>query len=74
MRCLRHRPEPAVHVPHTVHVKTLCRIAGQDYCRHHVIRAAVVTGVIAEVEPGAGPVAAMPRGTAPVEYDRSRQR
>ena len=37
--------EPPVRVPHTVYVKTLYRIAGQDYCRHHVIRAAVVAGV-----------------------------
>ena len=31
--------EPSVRVPHTVYVETLCRIAGQDYCRHHIIRA-----------------------------------
>ena len=48
--------EPPVRVPHTVYVKSLFRIAGQDYCRHHVIRAAVAAGVIAEVKPGAGPV------------------
>ena len=41
--------EPPVHAPHTVYVKTLYRIAGQDYCRHHIIRA------------GAGPVVARPR-------------
>ena len=48
--------EPPVRAPHTVYVKTLYRIGGQDYCRHHVIRAAVAVGVIAEVKPGAGPV------------------
>ena len=31
----------AVRVPHTVHVKTLYCIGGQDYCRHHIIRAGV---------------------------------
>ena len=41
--------EPPVRIPHTVYVKTLYRIAGQDYCRHHIIRA------------GAGPVVARPR-------------
>ena len=41
--------EPPVRTPHTVYVKSLYRIAGQDYCRHHIIRA------------GAGPVVAMPR-------------
>ena len=48
--------EPPVRAPHTVYVKTLYRIGGQDYCRHHIIRAAVAAGVIAEVKPGAGPV------------------
>ena len=32
---------PPVRTPHIVYVQTLYRIAGQDYCRHHVIRAAV---------------------------------
>ena len=32
--------EPPIRAPHTVYVKTLYRIAGQDYCRHHIIRAA----------------------------------
>ena len=58
--------EPPVRAPHILYVKTLYRIAGQDYCRHHVIRAAVAAGVIAEVKPGAGPVAAANRG-APAE-------
>ena len=53
---------PPVRTPHTVYVKSLYRIAGQDYCRHHIIRAAVAAGVIAEVRAGAGPVAvALPR-------------
>ena len=47
--------EPPVRVPHTVYVKTLYRIGGQDYCRHHVIRAAVAAGVITEVKAGASP-------------------
>ena len=58
--------EPPVRVPHTVYVKSLYRIGGQDYCRHHIIRAAVAAGVIAEVKPGAGPVATATRG-APAE-------
>ena len=48
--------EPPVRVPHTIYVRTLYRIGGQGYCRHHVIRAAMVAGVIAEVKPGAVPV------------------
>ena len=44
---------PPVRTPHTVYVQTLYRIGGQDYCRHHVIRAAVAAGVITEI--GAGP-------------------
>ena len=62
--------EPPVRVPHTVYVKSLYRIAGQDYCRHHIIRAAVAAGVITEIKPGAGPVSVIPQGTASVEYDR----
>ena len=65
--------EPPVRAPHTVYVKTLYRIAGQDYCRHHIIRAAVAAGVITEVKPGAGPVVAKPRGTHSAEYDRPHQ-
>ena len=53
--------EPPVRVPHTIYVKTLYRIAGQDCCRHHIIKAAVAAGVIAEVKPGPGPVSAVPR-------------
>ena len=36
--------EPPVRTPHTVYVKTLYRIGGQDYCRHHIIRAAAAAG------------------------------
>ena len=63
--------EPPVRAPHTVYVKTLYRIGGQDYCRHHIIRAAVAAGVITEVKPGAGPVVSMPRGAQSTEYDRA---
>ena len=59
--------EPPVRVPHTIYMKTLYRIAGQDYCRHHIIRAAVAAGVVTEVRAGTGPVAAAPRGTLPTE-------
>ena len=33
-------------IPDTVYMKTLYRIAGQDYCRHHIIKAAVAAGLI----------------------------
>ena len=62
--------EPPVRAPHTVYVKRLYRIAGQDYCRHHIIRAAVAAGVITEVKPGAGPPVAAPRGAPPTEHHR----
>ena len=65
--------EPPVRVPHTVYVKSLYRIGGQDYCRHHIIRAAVAAGVIAEVKAGAGPVVAMNHGTSPLPRDRPFQ-
>ncbi len=45
--------EPPVRAPHTVYVKSLYRIAGQDYCRHHIIGAAVAAGAITEIKPGA---------------------
>ena len=45
--------EPSVRTPHTVYVKSLYRIAGQDSCRPHIIKAAVAGGVIAEVKAGA---------------------
>ena len=53
--------EPPVRVPHTVYVKKLYRVAGQDYCRHHVIRAAVAAGVITEIRAGAGPAVVVSR-------------
>ena len=52
--------EPPVRTPHTVYVKALYRIADQDYCRHHIIKAAA-GGVTTEVKPGAGPAVTMPR-------------
>ena len=65
--------EPPVRAPHTVYVKTLYRIDGQDYSRHHIIRAAVAAGVITEVRAGVGPVAVVSRGAPPAEYDRPQQ-
>ncbi len=53
--------EPPLCTPHTVYVKSLYRIGGQDYCRHHIIRAAVAAGVIAEVRAGARPAVAVAR-------------
>ncbi len=47
--------EPPVRVPHTVYVKSLYWIGGQNYCRHHIIKAAVAAGVIVEVKAGSGP-------------------
>ena len=65
--------EPPVRVPHTVYVKSLYRLGGQDYCRHHIIRSAVAAGVITEVRAGSGPVAVVSRGAPPAEYDRPQQ-
>ena len=62
--------EPPARIPHAVYVKTLYRTGGQDYCRHHVIRAAVAAGLVTEVRPGPGPVASTNRGVSPMEYDR----
>ena len=53
--------EPPVRVPHTVYVKTLYRIGGRDYCRHHIIRAVVAAGVITEIRAGAGPAVVVSR-------------
>ena len=47
--------EPPARAPHTVYVKKLYQLAGQTYCRHHIINAAVVAGFIIEVRAGAGP-------------------
>ena len=66
------RAQPPVRAPHTVYVKTLYRIGGQNYCRHHVIRAAVAAGVIAEVKPGIGPVAH--GGATSAEYGQPHHR
>ena len=55
-------PEPPVRAPHTVYVQTLYRIAGQDYCRHHIVKAA---GLITEIKPGAGPVMVASPGMPP---------
>lgn len=65
--------EPPVRAPHTVYVKSLYRIGGQDYCRHHIIRAAVAAGVIAEVKPGGGSVLTAPRRMSATEGDQSFQ-
>ena len=65
--------EPPVRTPHTVCVKSLYRVAGQDYCRHHIIRAAVAVGVVTEVKAGAGPVVAMNRGAPSEEHFRPFQ-
>ena len=46
--------EPPARAPHTNYVKSLYQLAGQTYCRHHVIKAAVAAGVIKEVRVGAG--------------------
>ena len=62
--------EPPVRIPHAVYVKTLYRIGGRDYCRHHVIRDTVAAGLIAEVRPGAGPVANVNRGASSMKHDR----
>ena len=64
---------PPVRVPNTVYPKILYRIGGQDYCRHHIIRAAVAAGVIAEVRPGVGPVATTTRGASSEERFRPFQ-
>ena len=44
--------EPPVRTPHTVYVKKIYRVAGQDYCRHHIIKAVVAAGVVTEVPAG----------------------
>ena len=50
-----------VRTSHTVYMKSLYRIGGQDYCRHHVIRAVMAAGLITEVKAGIGPVTDVPR-------------
>ncbi len=53
--------EPPVRTPHIVYVQTLYRIGGQNYCRHHIIKAAVAAGVITAVKAGAGPAVSVSR-------------
>ena len=57
---------PPVHAPHTVYAKSLYRAAGQDYCRHHIIRAA---GFITEVKSDTVQSRAMARGMPVAESD-----
>ena len=38
--------EPPARAPHTNYVKSLYQLAGQTYCHHHVIKAAVAAGVV----------------------------
>ena len=52
---------PPARAPHTVYVQVLYRIAGQDYCRHHITKAAVAASLVTEIRAGAGPSAASPR-------------
>ena len=65
--------EPPVRTPHTVYVKTLYHIAGQDYCRHHIIRAAVAVGVVTEVKTGASLVVLTNRGAPSEKHFRPFQ-
>ena len=46
---------PPIHAPHTVYMKSLYRIVCEDYCHHHIIRAAVAAVLMTEVRAGAGP-------------------
>ena len=46
--------EAPARAPHTVYVKSLYRIAGQNFCRHH----------ITEVRAGSGPGTGSPREAA----------
>ena len=70
LRCLR-RPTGAARTPHTVYVKTLYRIAGRNYCRDHIIKAAVAAGVIVKIKPGSGPGTVLRRGAASGDPSRS---
>ena len=63
--------EPPVRIPHTVYVKSLYRIAGQDYCRDHIIKAAVAAGVLVEMKPAAGPSPVLRRRAASGDPSRS---
>ena len=68
------RTAQLVTVPHTIYMKTLHRVAGQDDCRHHVVWAAVIAASIAEVKPVAGPVSVDHRGASSTEHGPFRQR
>ncbi|MCY4415505.1 MAG: hypothetical protein OXE87_04235 [Chloroflexi bacterium] len=35
-------------------MKSLYRDAGQDYSQHHIIRAAIAAGVVADIKTGTG--------------------
>ena len=70
LRCLR-RPTGAARTPHTVYVKTLYRIAGRNYCRDHIIKAAVAAGVLVEMKPAAGPGTVLRRRAASGDPSRS---
>ena len=61
MRCLRRPAGADRRTPHTVYMKKLYRMAGQDYCRHHIVAAAVVAGVIIEIRPSGNPAVAVSR-------------
>ena len=65
--------EPPVGVPHSVCVKSQYRIGGQDYRRHHVIKAALAAGVITEVRAATGPAPALTRGASSDERARLYQ-
>ena len=68
MRCLRQGTGTArPHTPHRLRQDTLYRVAGQDYCRHHIIRAAVADDVITEIRVGTGPAVPMCRECPSVE-------
>ena len=56
--------EAPARAPHTVYVKSLYRIAGQNFCRHHITQAAVPAGLITEVRAGSGPGTGSPREAA----------
>ena len=63
--------EPPVRAPHTVYVKSLYRIGGQDYCRHHILRArGGRRRRRRRSDPVAGPVAATCSRGAPADRVR----
>ena len=71
LRCLRRPTGPArTHTPHG-YVKTLYRIAGQNYCRNQIIKVAVAAGVIVEIKPPAGSGTVRRGGAASGDQSRS---